>query len=353
MEEIYNKSHYSDMAYFDESNKRSYGYGGNGWSIDFEAFYGITLKTDGSNVSCTPYCHKENVTLKCITLNSIASDTWEERKIKELPASGIGNSFTFDVSDLYNGKFDAIYTITAAFHNQNDDSDNSVTGYLHIANSIAKCCRLTDTSQKRIDEKLVKYHEIVDALNPADYLDDSKLCYPTTYSGKTNVYKSSYSCVADYQALSDELVDDSWSDAAKVYAFVRYIVDNYAYDQYQVEELGNKARAVAAKDADNPALWLYTSHVGMCQDFTNVLVIMCRHHNIPCTSIASTKHVVPIVYINNEWVAIDVNPLLPKCTQEDMSSSKWTQPAQQRWDREYGIIAPDMDEIEMCIDYLP
>ncbi len=230
-EEIYNKSHFSDMAYFDESSKRSYGYGGNGWSIDFEAFYGITLITDGSDVSCTPYCHKEEVILKGISLDAIAADTWEKRKIRDLPASGIGTPFTFDVSDLYNGKFDAIYAVTAIFHDLNDNSDNSVTGYIHVSKSIAKCCRVTDTSQNRIDEQLEKYHEIVDALNPADYLDDSKLCYPTTYSGKTNVYKSSYSCAPDYQALSEQLVDESWPDAAKVYAFARYMTDNYAYDK--------------------------------------------------------------------------------------------------------------------------
>ena len=325
-EEIYKRSHFSKMAYFDESDKRSYGYGGDGWSIDFEALYGITLKTDGSDVSCTPYCHKENVTLNGISLDHIASDTWEKRKIKDLPASGIG--------DPYN-------------------SDHSVTGYLHVSKSIAKCCRVTDTSQKHIDEQLGKYHEIVDALNPADYLDDSKLCYPTTYYGKTNAYKSSYSCVPDYQTLSDQLVDESWSDAAKVYAFARYMTDNYAYDEYQVEELHNKARAVVADDVDNPALWLYSSHVGMCQDFINAFVIMCRHHNIPCTSIADSRHVVPAVYINSEWVAIDVNPLLPKCILQDINPGKWIQPEQQRWDREYGFIAYGMNEIEPCIDYLP
>lgn len=353
LEEQYKTGHYSVITAYDESNTRTYGYGGDGWSIDYEAFYGITLETDGSNVSCTPYSHKEDVTLNGITLNSLTAERWKERKIKDLPVSGVGKTIIFDVSDLYNGKFDAIYTVTAFFHDQDYDSDSSVTGYLHIKNSIPKCCRVTDLSQYSSDTKQTEYHKIVDALNPADYLDDSRLCYPTSYSGKTNLYKSSYSCVEDYQTLSDQLVDGTWSDAAKVYAFVHYMTDNYAYDVYQVEELNNKPRAVATKDADNPAYWLYTDHVGMCQDFTNALVIMCRHHNIPCTSLADRKHVAPVVYINNEWVAIDVNPLLPECIEQDMGSSRWVHGEQYRWDREYGFAAYGMDQIEMCIDYLP
>lgn len=353
LEEQYKTGHYSVITAYDESDTRTYGYGGDGWSIDYEAFYGITLETDDSNVSCTPYSHKEDVTLNGITLNSLTAERWEERKIKDLPVTGIGNPITFDVSDLYNGKFDAIYTVTATFHDQDDDWDHSVTGYLHVVKSMPKCCRVTDLSQHSSDEIQAEYHEIVDVLNPADYLDDSGLCYPTSYAGKTNLYHSSYSCVADYQALSDQLVDDTWSDAAKVYAFVRYITDNYAYDVYQVEELDNKPRAVVAKDADNPVYWLYTSHVGMCQDFTNVLVIMCRHHNIPCTSLADRKHVVPVVYINNEWAAIDVNPLLPECIEKDVNPGKWVQGEQYRWDRKYGFATYSMDQIEMCIDYLP
>ena len=353
LEKQYKTGHYPMMSVYDESNTRTYGYGGDGWSIDFESFYGITLKTNGMDVSCIPYSNIENITLKGITLNSITSETWEERKIKDLPVSEIGTPIAFDTSDLYNGKFDAIYTVSAKFHDNYDGQDHTVTGYLHIKNSIPMCCRVTDTNQQSCDARQADYHKIIDALDPADYLDDSKLCYPTSYYGHNNFYKLSYSCVADYQTLSDQLADDTWSDAAKVYAFVRYMTDNYAYDTYQVKKLNNKPRAVVAKDVDNPAYWLYTSHVGMCQDFTNALVIMCRHHNIPCTSLAGIDHVVPVVYINNEWVAIDINPLLPECIEEDMDPGKWVHGEQYRWDRKYGFTADTMSEIEANIDYIP
>ncbi len=350
----YDQTHYPYISYFGESDSRSYGYGGCGASIDFETFYGITLETDGSDVICTPYSHKSDITLKSVTLNSISSDTWKERVVKSLSSDGIGFPITFSVSDLYNGKFDAIYTVTAVFCDPNEKDDSVVTGYLHVAKSIAKCCRVKDNPQDMTDEQEADYQKIVENLNPEDYLDSSKLCYPTTYSGKTNVYKSSYSSVEEYQKLSDQLItDDSWSDAVKVYAFVKYMTDNYAYDEYQVEKLHNKARAVVAKDVDNPAYWLYSSHVGMCQDFMNAMVIMCRYHDIPCTSLSSSKHVIPVVYINNEWVAIDINPLLPKCTQENMNSAGWEYPESFRWDKEYGFAAGGMDMIEDCIDYIP
>lgn len=352
LEEQYNTGHYDHITAYDESNSRTYGYGGDERSIDFETFYGIKLNTHEDQVTCTPYSNIDGITLQSITLNSINS-SWTERAIKNLTDEGLNNTFTFSTLDLYNGKFDAIYTVSAKFHDDTDNKDHVVTGYLHIKNSVPMCCRVDDLSQRMSDAEQTAYHEIIDTLNPADYLDDSRLCYPISYSGKTNFRHASYSCVANFQTLSDQIVDNTWSDELKVYAFVRYITDNYAYDAYMVEELDNKPRAAVANDIDNPTYWLYTSHVGMCQDFANALVIMCRHHNIPCTTLADREHVVPVAYINDEWVAIDVNPLLPKCVEEDVDPNKWVQEEQYRWDRNYGLTTSHMNQIEMCIDYIP
>ena len=353
-DDIYARTHFPLMSYFDESEERTYGYGGDGRSIDFESFYGITLETDGSYVTCTPYSHKTGITLERVTLNSI-TDKWEEREIKELPADGIGNPVTFDTSDLYNGQFDAMYTVSASFNDPDDEDINVVKGYLHIAHSIPKCCRVTDDKQEKTDERLSQWHAIIDKLDPKDCLDDSRLCYPTTYCdsiGQALSYMS-YSCVKDYQELSDRIVESDWNDATKVYAFARYMTDNYAYDRYQVKRLLNIPRAVIARDVDNPAYWLYSSHVGMCQDFMNAMVIMCRHHGIPCTSLAGEDHVVPVAYINNEWVAIDVNPLIPKCKKRDTDPSKWVYPDYSRWDQNYGSIENHMDRIGADIDMIP
>ena len=56
LEEQYKTGHYSVITAYDESNTRTYGYGGDGWSIDYEAFYGIkkaSVQTlcQGCNVS--------------------------------------------------------------------------------------------------------------------------------------------------------------------------------------------------------------------------------------------------------------------------------------------------------------
>ena len=217
-----------------------------------------------------------------------------------------------------------------------------MTGYLHIANSIPKCCRVTDDKQEKTDERNAEWHAIVDKLNPT-YVEN--LDQPLD--------NMSYSCVEDYQRLSDEITNDTWDDATKVYAFARYMTDNYANDSYQVKRLFNLSRGTIAKDADNPKYWIYTSHVGMCQDFMNAMVIMCRHHNIPCTSLAGDNHVIPIVWIDNEWVGIDVNPLLPKCTQKDTDPTKWEYPEYYRWNRFYGTMAYRMPNIGIDIDEIP
>ena len=156
-----------------------------------------------------------------------------------------------------------------------------------------------------------------------------------------------YSCVKDFQDLSDRIVQENWDDAVKVYAFTQYMADNYAYDTYQVEKLDNIFRGVKAKDPDNPKYWLYKSHVGMCQDFTNAMVIMCRHHGIPCTSISGDKHVMPLIYMNNEWVGIDATGLVEECTQKDMNPALWEEKEfnTRQWsDRTYGYIT-GMNEI--------
>lgn len=66
------------------------------------------------------------------------------------------------------------------------------------------------------------------------------------------------------------------------------------------------------------------NHVGVCWDFTNMMVIMCRHHGIPATSVENSIHTAVAVYLNGEWSIIDVTLLTKyECVTLDTDKSKW------------------------------
>ena len=54
---------------------------------------------------------------------------------------------------------------------------------------------------------------------------------------------------------------------------------------------------------------MWDSHLGKCQDFTNVYAIMCRELGIPCHALTTSSpyHVFNIVYLNGRWEIVDVN----------------------------------------------
>lgn len=360
------RTHYDRVGYYDESDERTYGYAGEGQSIDFESFYGIKLSVNGNNIVCTPYSNIGGINIENISVNILAVN-WVQKELASFPCNSLDTAVTFNATDILDDSNikeffrTGVYTVTADFVNSSNGAKTTVTGYLHDADDGFKCCRVQDIDQESLDEKEAELNAIFADLNPDDWLDESALCYPITkYKSKDLItgeieihalYNMTYSCVNEFQELSDEIVDDNWNDAVKTYAFTRYIVDHYAYDTYQVEKLHNERRACKANDVDNPKYWSYESHIGMCQDFTNILVIMCRHHGIPCTSMLHTGHVIPVAYISNEWVPIDVNSMLPECTQKDMNPALWECPEYVHWEDCFGTVwASKMNKIGRDID---
>ena len=99
---------------------------------------------------------------------------------------------------------------------------------------------------------------------------------------------------------------------------------NYAYDEYRVSNLNMVSRANKAGVYNDDSYYALGNHVGVCWDFTNMMVIMCRHHGIPATSVENDVHTAVAVYLNGEWSIIDVTPLTKyECVTLDTDKSKW------------------------------
>ncbi len=133
--------------------------------------------------------------------------------------------------------------------------------------------------------------------------------------------------VKQWESKADEItIKDEWSDEFKVYRFLDYFAKECAYDEWG---FGERALKVPGKTDDGYMEndnFLYYSHVGVCFDYVNALVIMCRHIGIPATSLDTykTNHTIALVYLDDEWVAIDpIDVLYKQCVEEDTDSDKW------------------------------
>ena len=122
---------------------------------------------------------------------------------------------------------------------------------------------------------------------------------------------------------SNEIVEPDWTDAHKVTAFYEYIIDNMAYDNWVLSE-GAKSRAFYHKDFTG-TYFTSRTNVGICEDFANILAIMCRAQGIPATKIYTGEHAWTHVYIADygRWMSVDVtNDLRYSCYSEDPAN--WT-----------------------------
>ena len=157
--------------------------------------------------------------------------------------------------------------------------------------------------------------------------------------------------VQEWCDISDEIIiDDNWSDEAKVFAFVLYLSRNYAYDDWRVSYNNNKSRATLAGRWDDASLWTLENRVGTCWDMANIMTIMCRHHGIPCTSVENNHHTVNAVWLRGEWVAIDVSSLLQHhCYTEDTAPDGWIYRHDGSWSSYYGYYDYMMDTYNQAL----
>lgn len=133
-----------------------------------------------------------------------------------------------------------------------------------------------------------------------DCVSTDPIYYPIVPMNKGEVTDTAY-----WVTKSSELVEDDWTDAHKIMTFYNYVIDNFAYDDWAVAQ-GTKNRCFEYSDFSGK-YYISNTKVGVCEDFSQVIAIMCRAQGIPALVFHNQKHAVTVAYIKEygRWFLID------------------------------------------------
>ena len=309
-----------DLGAFDETDARTFGIASNGQRIDFEGLAGIKLGTE-TGITCRFYNHSSKlkpdgvVTLKCISL------PWKQREA-EGEGTVILQSFEYDKSySIPVAKLaDGTYSVRCHFKEDGVASGILCEGFFVKRGNNVKVCRVAEGSDQEVAAAYESFNRVMAKIKPENNLRVDNLSYPSEYH-------SDYNAADDLIKTCDEKIikNKNWSDELKVYAIIEWMRKNYAYDDwYAVQGSGNH-KFRNGDDFTNPNCFITRTNVGVCHDFANILVIMCRHLGIPTCTIDNDRHIWCGVYLNGSWVTIDPTKMMDyHCHQEDADPAKWT-----------------------------
>lgn len=130
---------------------------------------------------------------------------------------------------------------------------------------------------------------------------------------------------------SSNIVEYNWSDARKIMAFYNYIIDNFAYDDWVISQ-GEHSRWFHYNDFTGK-YYISKTHVGVCEDFSQVFAILCRAQGIPALEIHNAKHAMAAAYVEDygRWILVDATAdIMHDNYQEDYTI--WTDGASKRYE---------------------
>lgn len=257
----------------------------------------------------TPYTHNKELILNSCKVSAYG----DSNVIHTLSKFSIGKTYSIDLK----GKKEGLYIMTLTYSFKANTYTCKATVYFDGTKSYT--CKVTDTDKACFDERIAAFDKLTKNLDPNKYLSNKGITYPT--SGR-NGYATH---VSRWEEISDTIIlKDDWTGEAKVFAICNYLRENYAYDQWVQDHTKYNTRQFYKNDHISDSSFMIGNHVGNCVDFTNVIIIMCRHHGIPCTSLDIKEHTWNLVYINDEWWELDMCALTKyRCDTEDYSKENW------------------------------
>lgn len=266
------------------------GIGVDGTLLPVEAEYGVYGVVSNRTVTFSFYDHTGSKTIESVYVQALdASADNAEKFIK------ISRYFSLDTSSYTNGLYRVAFRITG---------EKNIGLYFYVNGSETWLCdyEILDASTlKRCMKRRSDLARVLAAGNvtPANSLALDKLWYPFK-----SLSESERCDTQRWIDLSKTFIDDSWSDERKLYAIHDWIQNNIAYDRF-VPTI-NHSRAQYFNDLSG-AQSVYDLRAGVCFDYANIIVIMCRAHGIPAVTIGaqSTNHVWNAVYVNGRWVEYD------------------------------------------------
>lgn len=284
--------------------------------LDYECYFGTKSVIQDNSLSISVYSHTAEVT----QANKIAIQglggfkeeyaDYNSKFVIEWENIDTTTLQTINLDYLPNG----IYKIYGAY--KIGDNSYYTVQYLYVNGDDSQLCRYNKSVDSAFDKTVEDWYDFIAQIDIDEMLELEGIIYPVMS------VKYGHECnhVSEWAELSHEIIrDDTWSDAAKVWAMFDYIRKNYAYDSYKVAQETSRARMeydsmttkVAEADVwpwSNDNNFMYYNGVGVCWDFVNALAIMCREQGIPCTDISdeNSEHTLSAVYIEGFWIPIDI-----------------------------------------------
>lgn len=258
-------------------------------AVPSEADYGfIVTVLDSNSATITPYNNSAEyivpikVTAELSTGNLETTESYDSYTITGY--DDCSNGFGTVTVDFSNGR-----TLVAGVFKEN--------GRLYAVNINSNKTIATNA----VDRRLVLAKLMQDAgITEEDCVSTDPIYYPIVPVNKGEVTDTAY-----WVTKSSELVEDNWTDAHKIMTFYNYVIDNFAYDDWVVAQ-GSKGRCFYNNDYSGK-YYISRTNVGICEDFSQVIAIMCRAQGIPALVLDNHKHAVTVVYIEdyNRWFLID------------------------------------------------
>lgn len=269
----------------------STGFGEDGLTVPTEAYYGINGKINGRTVSASVYNHTDKISLKSMYVENMDAGN------ADITNLGKKTSVSIDTSSYANG----LYRVLADFNN-----NTTAKLYFYVNGNKTYLCQIETITAATAKDYIARRNDLADVLDKGNVTPKNSLSLE-------NVWYPFYEFDENYRCdtqrwidLSNELIDDNWSDEYKFFVLADWIRNNIAYDEYKSNSTHGASRARYYKDFSGKYS-TYDTKSGVCFDYVNIVTIMCRAHDIPCITIGSKEynHVWNAVHVNNRWIEYD------------------------------------------------
>lgn len=299
-----NFSSYYTPYLFDFRSHMAVGYSLNDTDnpLAVEADYGLKGEFNGSIVTIQTYNHTDKVLtvtasyLEALDASINTKITYEfsskpdYSEAKNLPNGLYRASVTFSnytTSELYflvNGDEYLFCQMIMASKSSPDDNHN-----------ITKI-----RARRAVLHNLLAEYPTVTPENSLD-IDIIKYPYEDMYWNGKQIWRCD---TMRWAELSDTLVDSGWSNERKAYVICDWMSQNLAYDRYVRDVLHGDRDSAAGDFMGEYSVW--NLRAGVCRDFGQILAIMLRRQGIPAEVIANDTHLWNIVYLNGQWMEVDI-----------------------------------------------
>ena len=256
--------------------------------VPAEADYGfIVTVIDNDTVEVKPYNNStEHIVPVKVTAELSTGDVKTTESYESYTITG------------YNGCTDGFGTITVGF---SDGYEMNAGVFKENGRLYAVNINKQSAATGAVDRRLVLAKLMADAgITEADCISTDPIYYPIVAVAKGEAMDTAY-----WVKKSAEITQPDWTDAHKIMAFYNYVIDNFAYDNWVVAQ-GDHARCFLYNDYTGK-YYISNTNVGVCEDFSQVIAIMCRAQGIPSLVFSNDKHSVTVAYIKdyNRWLLID------------------------------------------------